>query len=316
MTKYRCLLCGALMVLAVGLGVSLALNCRLQNKVCEVSFALELLRTNLLFASAFDAKKGVETFANVSDLQLEVQRRTLYAAYNVESKDFDDSHEMMGGGTISYAMLCNARNEYDEKWGLVVTNWFLGSARSESERRLMLDYGVTVEDLKYTRDDLVRAMHGWKSIRFGSGKFLRQELSFNQGVASYTNIELGCTMSLKLLKTNLWVHDGSVYVFAMSDVAGNEGYGGTDSQVETWFMRFKGGKMADSCRFKRGCDAFDGLRYHFEPKNNCIVITSTKTGDIAGELYLGLREYVDQNGNKSRTFEFSETMVTNRKVIR
>lgn len=50
--------------------------------------------------------------------------------------------------------------------------------------------------------------------------------------------------------------------------------------------------------------AFENLRYHFQASNNQIVITSVKSGNIVGELYLGLIERIDSNGVKSRTFKY------------
>ena len=50
--------------------------------------------------------------------------------------------------------------------------------------------------------------------------------------------------------------------------------------------------------------AFENLRYHFQAHNDQIVITSVKSGDIVGELHLGLIERVDPKGAKSRTFKY------------
>ena len=46
------------------------------------------------------------------------------------------------------------------------------------------------------------------------------------------------------------------------------------------------------------------LRYHFQVYNDRIVITSVKSGDIVGELYLGLIERTDSNGVRSRNFKY------------
>ena len=111
-------------------------------------------------------------------------------------------------------------------------------------------------------------------------------------------------MELRLLKGQIWVHEGNVYVFASSDVAGNDCYGASDALNDNWFLRFKGGRIVDCCKFRHGCMAFENLRYHFQAHSDRIVITSVKSGDIAGELYLGLIERIDSNGAKSRTFEY------------
>lgn len=61
--------------------------------------------------------------------------------------------------------------------------------------------------------------------------------------------------------------------------------------------------------FRRGCDDWSDLRFHFEPDNDTIVITSTLSGDVAGELALGLREYTDvTTGKKSFHFGPNHTM--------
>ena len=62
--------------------------------------------------------------------------------------------------------------------------------------------------------------------------------------------------------------------------------------------------------FRRGCDDWSDLRFHFEPEDDTIVITSTLSGNIAGGLGLGLREYTDvTTGKKSSQFGPSYTMV-------
>ena len=75
--------------------------------------------------------------------------------------------------------------------------------------------------------------------------------------------------------------------------------------VKAWSVR-RGfaGRIADCCEFRHGCDAFVNLRYHFQVYNDRIVITSVKSGDIVGELYLGLIERTDSNGVRSRNFKY------------
>ena len=237
-------------------------------------------------------------------VDIEVARRALHAAYKVERDDFNASHKNMGGGNFSYAMLCNAEEDFNEGWRKVATNWFYSTARDGFERRLMAEYGVGPDDLKYTRDELRQVMVAWKSVSSGKGRFEGQSVVFTNGVAAFTNKEYACKMELRLLKDRIWVHEGNVYIFAGSDIAGNDGYGASDSLYDTWFLRFKGGRIVDCCKFMHGCVAFANLRYHFEAYNDMIVITSVKSGDVVGELYLGLIERTDSKGVKSRIFKY------------
>lgn len=232
-----------------------------------------------------------------TDLSIEVERVALHAAYQLAKKDFDDSHHMMGGGNFSAAMLHNAEYDFDGRWTGLVTNWFYSTARNDAERRRMRAYGVGVEDLKYSRAELNQVMTAWQSVSSGKGRFESCQVSFTNGVAFFTNTAYDCRMKLELRKDWIWVHGGNVFLFATSDVDGNDGYG-SDSMYESWFLRFNGGTITGSCHFRHGGSAFCSLRYHFDVVNDFIMVTSTKTGDIVGELRLGLREYVDSSGNK------------------
>lgn len=237
-------------------------------------------------------------------VDIEVARRALHAAYKVESDDFYASHKNMGGGNFSYAMLCHAEKDFYDGWRKVATNWFYSTARDGFERRLMAEYDVGPDDLKYTRDELRQVMVAWESVPSGKGRFEGQSVVFTNGVAAFTNKEYACTMELRLLKDRIWVYEENVYIFASSDVAGNGDYGSSDALCETWFLRFKGGRIVDCCQFRHGCMAFANLRYHFQAFNDMIVITSVKSGDIVGVLYLGLIERTDSNGVKSRDFKY------------
>jgi hypothetical protein len=235
---------------------------------------------------------------------IEIARLALHAAYKVESDDFYASHKNMGGGNYSYAMLYAAKREFDGQWRKVATNWFYSTARNDFERKLMKEYDVDVADLKYTRDELRQIMAAWKSVRSGKGVFAGQSLCFTNGVALYTDKKYDCQMELRLLKTWIWVYEGNVYIFGMSDVAGNDGYGASDSLCENWLFRFKGGKIVDCCHFKHGCNAFKGLRFQFKPEANSLLANSLKTGDIYGEFTIGLVEHTDSKGIKSRPFRY------------
>ena len=235
---------------------------------------------------------------------IEIARRSLHAAYKVERDEFCASHKNMGGGNYSYAMLHHAKKDFDDGWRKVATNWFYSTARNDFERNLMAEYGVDAADLKYTRDELRQVMHAWKSVSSGRGLFEGHGVSFTNGVATFTNKEYDCKMELRLLKRQIWVYEGNVYIFASSDVAGNDGYGASDSLNDNWFLRFRGGRIVNCCKFRHGCMAFENLRYHFQASNNQIVITSVKSGNIVGELYLGLIERIDSSRVKSRTFKY------------
>ena len=232
------------------------------------------------------------------NMSIEIERCSLYAAYQIETKDFHDSHRMMGGGSYSAAMLHHALNDFDGKWNGIVTNWFYSTARSDLERKSMIEYGVSVEDLKYSRAELNQVMSAWRLVSSGSGNFEQHDVRFRNGVSFFTNTEYACRMKLRLRKEWIWVHDGNVFLFATSDVEGNDGYGGSDALYESWFLRFKGGTLTGSCHFRHGGSAFSTLRYHFNADNDRIIVTSTKTGDIVGEIRLGLWEYTDSNGVK------------------
>ena len=252
-----------------------------------------------------------------NDVAIEIERKALYAAYQLEKADFDSSHRMMGGGRISYAMYLNAWSDFQDSWERFVANWFDSTARNDYERKLMKDYDVGVEDLKYSRDELKHVMCAWMSVSSGKGHFENNEVSFTNGVAYFTNAEKS-PMELSLRKSQIWSHDGLVFLFASTDEAstddpGISDYASSDENCEQWFLRFRGGVIEDYCHFKHGCDGevFDCLRYHFEPENDCIVITSVNTGDIVGELYLGLRECANPKGGKTKHVYFSDSMATN-----
>ena len=291
--------------IACALGISLIHNRRLAVMLSRMEDAVHMIDEKLCAVNSV-----TNEFARTAktDYTIEIERNALYAAYQVEKADFDSSHKMMGGGRISYAMLCNAERDFQSRWKSIVTNWFYSTAQNDYERKLMKDYDVCVTDLKYSRDELKQVMYAWKSVSSGIGRFEKQDVCFTNGIAFFTNSEYACQMELKLRKSPLWVHEGCVFLFASSDVAGNGGYGATDALMENWFLRFQGGTIECYCHFKHGCDAFEGLRYNFEPNNDCIVITSIHSGDIIGELYLGSREYTDSRGKKSRHFEFSDSM--------
>ena len=186
----------------------------------------------------------------------------------------------------------------------------------------MQEYGVGVADLKYDREGLVGVMRGWGSVRDGRGVFLGNALMFANGVSKfydkrhgwsslgYTN---GIPKEAHLLKEHIWVHERNVFLFFVTDIAENfedGSYGVSDSEHETWFARFKGGVLKNYALFRRGCDDWSDLRFHFEPDDDTIVITSTLSGNIAGGLGLGLREYTDVvTGKKSSQFGPSYTMV-------
>ena len=271
-----------------------------------------------------DLKGRIECLKNRADdaLRIEIDRCMLRTAYEREKEDFDASHREMGGGQISYAMLCNAKYDFDDRWKRTLGDWFVSTAWSVEERKLMQEYGVGVADLKYDREELVGVMRGWKSVRDGRGVFLGNALMFVNGVSKfydnrhgrsslgYTN---GIPKEAHLLKEHIWVHEGNVFLFFVTDIADNfedGGYGVSDAEHETWFARFKGGVLKNYALFRRGCDDWSDLRFHFEPDNDTIVITSTQSGNIAGELGLGLREYTDvTTGKKSFQFGPSHTMV-------
>lgn len=294
-----------LATMACGLVVSLMHNVRFTARLSRMESAVHMIDEKLCAVKP-GTNETVRTAKN--DLTIEIERKALYAAYQVEEADFYSSHKMMGGGRISYAMFCNAQSDFQSGWKSIVTNWFYSTARNDYERKWMKEYDVGVMDLKYSRDELKQVMYAWKSVSSGKGYFEKQDVCFTNGIAFFTNSEYACQMELKLRKSQLWVHEGCVFLFASSDVAGNGEYGASDALMENWFLRFRGGTIECYCHFKHGCDAFEGLRYNFEPSNDCIVITSIHSGDIIGELYLGSREYTDSRGKKSRHFEFSDSM--------
>lgn len=291
--------------MACALGISLIHNGRLAVMLSRMENAIHTMDERLR-AVKLEAKESVKPAKD--DSTIEIERKSLHATYQVEKADFDLSHKMMGSGRISYAMLCNAQRDFESQWKSIVTNWFYSTARNNYERKWMNDYDVSIMDLKYSRDELKQVMYAWKSVSSGRGFFEKQEVCFTNGIAFFTNSEYVCQMELRLQKSQIWVHEGMVFLFASSDVAGNDGYGASDALTENWFLRFKGGRIERCCHFRHGCDAFEGLRYNFEPYNDCIVITSIYTGDIVGELYLGLREYTDSRGKKTSHFEFSDSM--------
>lgn len=271
-----------------------------------------------------DLKDRIECLKNRADgaLRIEIDRCMLRTAYEREKEDFDVAHGMMGGGRISYAMLCNAKADFDNRWKRIVGDWFVSTARSEDERKLMREYGVGVADLKYERAELVAVMRGWESVRGSRGMFLGNDLTFTNGVAKFYDnrfdwSSVGCPNGLpkeiRLLKEeHIWIHGGNVFLFFATDIAQNfeDGYAGTDSEREIWFARFKDGLLKNYAPFRRGCGDWSDLRFHFEPDNDTIVITSTLSGNIAGGLGLGLREYTDvTTGKKSSQFGPSYTMV-------
>lgn len=293
--------------MACGIGIGLACNVRLAARLSRMENALHTMDEKLCVV-----KPRTNEFAKMARdcSAIEIERKALYAAYQVEKADFDSSHKMMGGGRISYAMFCNAQDDFQSGWKSTVTNWFYSTARDDYERKLMKEYDVGVMDLKYSRDELKQVMHAWKSVSSGKGCFEKQDVCFTNGIAFFVNSEYECQMKLELRKDWVWVHRGCVFLFASSDVAGNGGYGTSDALMETWFLRFRGGTLESYCHFRHGCDAFDGLRYHFEPSNDCIVITSIRSGDIIGQLYLGLRRCTDARGKTAGRVEFSDSMVS------
>ena len=295
-------------VVVVGLIVLVAIGSyvwRVESRIANLKDRIEILKNQ-----ANDA------------LRIEIDRCMLRTAYEREKEDFDASHGEMGGGRISYAMLCNAKYDFDDRWKRIVGDWFVSTARSVEERELMQEYGVGVADLKYDREELVGVMRGWKSVRRGRGVFLGNALMFANGVSKFYDkrhgwSSLGYTNGLPkeahLLKEHIWVHEGNVFLFFVTDIAENfeDGcYGVSDAEHETWFVRFKDGVLKNYALFRRGCDDWSDLRFHFEPDNDTIVITSTQSGNVAGELGLGLREYTDvTTGKKSFHFGSSHTMV-------
>ena len=253
--------------------------------------------------------------------RIEIDRCMLKVTYEREKEDFEVAHGEMGGGRISYAMLCTAKADFDNRWKRIVGDWFVSTARSEDERKLMQEYGVGVSDLKYDRAELVAVMQGWESTRGSRGIFLGNDLTFTNGVAKFydnrsdwssVGYPNGLPKEIHLLKEHIWVHEGNVFLFFATDIAQNfeDGYAGTDSEREIWFARFKDGLLKNYALFRRGCGDWSDLRFHFEPDDDTIVITSTLSGNIAGGLGLGLREYTDvTTGKKSSQFGPSYTMV-------
>ena len=289
--------------LGVGFCLSLALCFVLFAKLSRIDGDVRMTEERLRAMESRPGPSSLES-CRASGADIETVRRSLHAAYKVELDDFYASHKNMGGGNYSYAMLHHAKKDFDDGWRKVATNWFYSTARDDFECNLMAEYGVDAADLKYTRDELRQVMHAWKSVSSGRGMFEGQGVSFTNGVATFTNKEYDCKMELRLLKEQIWVHEGNVYIFASSDVAGNNGYGASDSLNDNWFLRFRGGRIVDCCKFRHGCMAFENLRYHFQAHNDQIVITSVKSGDIVGELHLGLIERVDSKGARSRTFKY------------
>ena len=255
--------------------------------------------------------------------RIEIDRCMLKATYEREKEDFEVAHGEMGGGRISYAMLCTAKADFDNRWKRIVVDWFVSTARSEGERELMRGYGVEVTDLKYDRAELVAVMQGWVSVRGSRGMFLGNDLTFTNGVAKFydnrsdwssVGYPNGLPKEIHLLKEHIWVHEGNVFLFFATDIARNfeDAYAGTDSEREIWFARFKDELLKNYALFRRGCGDWSDLRFHFEPDDDTIIITSTLSGNIAGGLGLGLREYTDvTTGKKSSHFGPSYTMVMN-----
>lgn len=295
--------------MACGLGIGLMYNARLTARISHMEKALLMIDEALCVVKSRTNELAIAKNSSA----FEIERKSLYAAYQVEKADFDAAHKMMGGGSISYAMLSNAYSGFQGGWESIVTNWFYSTARNDYERKLMKEYNVGVMDLKYSRDELKQVMCAWKSVSSGKGRFEEQDVCFTNGIAFFTNSEYACQMELKLRKSQLWVYEGRVFLFASSDVAGNDEYGASDALMANWFLCFRGGAIERYCHFRHGCDAFEGLRYNFEPDNDCIVITSIHTGGIVGELSLGLREYTGSSGKKLRNFEFSDSMSTKSK---
>ena len=289
--------------LGAGFCLSLALCFVLFAKLSRIDGDVRMTEERLRAMESRPGPSSLES-CRASGADIETARRSLYAAYKVELDDFYASHKNMGGGNFSYSMFCFAKRDLDRQWRKVATNWFYSTARDDFERRLMAEYDVGPGDLKYTRDELRQAMVAWKSVSSGKGRFGGQSVVFTNGVASFTNKKYNCTMELRLLKDQIWVYEGNVYIFASSDVAGNGDYGSSDALNDNWFLRFKGGRIVDCCEFRHGCDAFANQRYHFQADNDMIVITSVMSGDIVGVLYLGLIERTDSNGVKSRDFKY------------
>ena len=118
--------------MACALGISLIQNRRLAVMLSRMENTMTMTDERL---SA--VKPGTNEFARtVKDgSTIEIERKALYAAYQVEKTDFDSSHKMMGGGRISYAMLCNAERDFQGRWKSIVTNWFYSTARDDHERK-------------------------------------------------------------------------------------------------------------------------------------------------------------------------------------
>ena len=74
-------------------------------------------------------KDRIEILKNRADdaLRIEIDRCVLRTAYEREKEDFDASHGEMGGGQISYAMLCNAKYDFDDRWNRIVGDWFIST---------------------------------------------------------------------------------------------------------------------------------------------------------------------------------------------
>ena len=129
----------------------------------------------------------------------------LRTAYEREKEDFDVAHGMMVGGRISYAMLCNAKADFDNRWKRIVGDWFVSTARSEDERKLMREYGVGVADLKYERAELVAVMRGWESVRGSRGMFLGNDLTFTIGTGDLVCAVQGrIAEELRAVQTWVW----------------------------------------------------------------------------------------------------------------
>lgn len=289
--------------LVVGFCLSLALCFVLFAKLSRIDDGVRMAEERLRAVESRSVALPAE-IGRAAGADIEIVRRSLYAAYKVERDDFYASYKNTGGGNYSWSMFCFAKRDLDRQWRKVATNWFYSTARDDFERRLMAEYDVGPGDLKYTRDELRQAMVAWKSVSSGMGRFEGQSVVFTNGVASFTNKKYNCTMELRLLKDQIWAYEGNVYIFASSDVAGNGDYGSSDALNDNWFLRFKGGRIVDCCSFRHGCNAFANQRYHFQADNDRIVITSVKSGDIVGELYLGLIERTYPNGGKSRDFKY------------
>jgi len=126
-----------LATMACGLVVSLMHNVRFTARLSRMESAVHMIDEKLCAVKP-GTNETVRTAKN--DLTIEIERKALYAAYQVEEADFYSSHKMMGGGRISYAMFCNAQSDLQSGWKSIVTNWFYSTARNDYERKM--DEGI------------------------------------------------------------------------------------------------------------------------------------------------------------------------------